>query len=249
LISTGFGQSFLINMKFLIGKKKEMTQIFEESGRVIPVTVVSAGPCFVTQIKTKDHDGYEAVQVGYQIRKKGNTKSNLKSKFQFIKEFRSRGSDFEKLSTLKVNDEIAVETFEVGDKINLIGYSKGRGFQGVVKRHGFHGHPATHGHKDQLRMPGSIGSKRTGSVAPGKRMAGHMGDAQVTVKNLPIIKIVPEKNEIYLAGAVPGARNGLVLLTAVGDLKIKKQKVEATVQEQALKESTTEAVSQTEVQE
>ncbi len=210
-------------MKFILGKKIEMSQLFNEAGDVQPVTLVQAGPCVVTYVKTKEKDGYEAVQLGFD-KKKNLTKplrGHLKGlgDFRWLREFRNtentKTQENLKLGD-KINvsaqrgDKITVEIFKVGDKVKVIGTSKGKGFQGVVKRHGFHGGPASHGHKDQERMPGSIGSKRIGSVAPGKRMAGHMGAAQITVSNLEIVKIEPEKNLLYLKGAVPGARGSLV---------------------------------------
>lgn len=205
-------------MKFILGKKIEMSQLFNEAGDVEPVTLVEVGPCLVTYVKTREKDGYEAVQLGFG-KKKNLTKplrGHLKGlgDFRWVREYRISNqqsviSDQENISP-KRGDKITVEIFKIGDKVKVTGTSKGRGFQGVVKRHGFHGAPASHGHKDQERMPGSIGSKRIGSVAKGKRMAGHMGAEQVTVKNLEIVKIEPEKNLLYLKGAVPGARGSLV---------------------------------------
>lgn len=208
-------------MKFILGQKQEMTQIFkEDSGDVIPVTRVSAGPCPIIRIKEQDSsDGYHAAVIGLTGKKKmgkrdlGQTKGlgNL----QYIKEFRL----VDPLEA-KIGDLIKVDTFGVGDKVKVVGISKGKGFQGVVKRHGFHGQQATHGTKDQERAPGSIGPTEPARVFPGMRMPGHMGSQQVTVKNLEIIKIDIDKNELFIKGAIPGARHGLLMLSATGDLKL-----------------------------
>lgn len=193
-----------------MGRKLEMTQVFQSNGTVIPVTLVKADPCIVTQIKTNETDGYSSIQIGC-----GHTKNLSKPEVghlkdletsAILKEFRVNTSDF------KRGDKIEASIFVPGDKIDVVGTSKGRGYQGVVRRHGFHGSPASHGHKDQLRMPGSIGSRRQGPIAKGKRMAGHMGDAQTTVKNLEIVSVDSGKNIIAIKGAVPGARGSLVLI-------------------------------------
>ncbi|OGG87550.1 50S ribosomal protein L3 [Candidatus Kuenenbacteria bacterium RIFCSPHIGHO2_02_FULL_39_13] len=210
-------------MKFILGTKKQMTQIFEpESGDVIPVTIVNAGPCRIVKIKTSaSKDGYNAIVLGLPAKKKlakrelGQIKDlgNLAD----VKEFRS-----DELKNLKRGDALTVDIFEVGDKVKVVGISKGKGFQGVVKRYGFHGHSATHGTKDQERSPGSIGPTAPARVFPGMRMAGHMGAERVTVKNLAIAKIDSEKNELYIKGALPGAKNGLLLISCPGALKVKK---------------------------
>jgi large subunit ribosomal protein L3 len=197
-------------MKFIIGRKLEMTQIFRDNGTVVPVTLVKADPCVVTQVKEEAKDGYVAVQIGCSEAKGLNKPEagHLKDlpALSTLREFRTESSD------LKRGDKIEVASFVPGDRVDIIGTSKGRGFQGVVKRHGFHGSPASHGHKDQLRMPGSIGSRRQGPIAKGKRMAGHMGDARVTVKNLEIISVDVGKNLLAVKGAVPGARGSLLLI-------------------------------------
>jgi len=192
-------------MPFILGKKIRMTQIFE-GDEVVPVTEILAGPCFVLQIKNKKKDGYEAVQIGFdKITKTKNIKRSMKGKeYRFIKEFRVA------LGEMKAGDAIKLDIFKKGDMVNASGLTKGRGFTGVVKRHGFHGHNKTHGTKDQLRMPGSIGSTAAQRVFKGKRMAGRMGVERVTTKNLEIIEIQPDKNILLVRGAVPGARNGLV---------------------------------------
>jgi large subunit ribosomal protein L3 len=197
-------------MKFIIGRKLEMTQHFRDDGMVIPVTLVKAEPCVVTQVKNTEKDGYVAVQIGGELVKGLNKPEAGHVKdldlVSTLREFRVDSTDLQR------GDKIEVSVFTPGDKIDVIGTSKGHGFQGVVKRHGFHGSPASHGHKDQLRMPGSIASRRQGPVAKGKRMGGHMGDAQITVQNLEVITIDPVKQILAVKGAIPGARGSLVLI-------------------------------------
>ncbi|MGC8880688.1 MAG: 50S ribosomal protein L3 [Minisyncoccia bacterium] len=201
-------------MKFILGTKEKMTQVFSEKGEIIPVTVIKAGPLKVTQIKTKEKDGYEAVQVGFGKKKKiskpllGHLK-NL-GNFRWLKEFKIDGQN----SEFKIGDEIKVDIFEVGEKVKVIGTSKGKGFQGVVKRHGFHGSDASHGTKDRLRAPGSIGATHPQHVPKGRKMAGHTGLKRVTLKNVEIIKLDKANNLIYLKGAIPGNRGSLVLIEA-----------------------------------
>ncbi|MDD5760559.1 MAG: 50S ribosomal protein L3 [Candidatus Pacebacteria bacterium] len=190
-------------MKIILAKKLEMSQIFDEEGKVIPVTILEAGPVKVTQLKTKDKDGYEAIQVGF---------GKKKNKFQWFQEFnldKKRENEKEEI-TLKIGDEIKVDVFQEGDEVWVIGKSKGKGFQGVVKRHGFKGSSATHGTKDQLRTSGSIGYTGIQRVVKGKKMAGRMGQEQITLKRVKVVKIIPEKNLLYLKGAVPGRRNSLL---------------------------------------
>ncbi len=203
-------------MKFILGKKIEMSQIFK-GDKVVPVTKIQAGPCLVTQIKTQEKDGYEAVQIGF-AKKRRNTKSLLghlkkgsanKEYNRYLKEFKTEKSD------LKPGDKIKVDIFQPGDKIKVVGTSKGKGFQGVVRRHGFHGASATHGTKDQERMPGSIGATGPARVFKGKKMPGRMGGQQTTVKVLEVVKVVPEENMLLVKGAVPGARNSLLEITQV----------------------------------
>jgi len=206
-------------MKFILGKKLNMSQIFSDDGKVIPVTIIQAGPCQISQVKTQEKDGYRAVQIGFYEKKK-LTKSltgHLKNlpKFRYLREFKIDDSQ-----ELKKDQEVNVSVFQSGDKVKVTGITKGRGFQGVVKRHGFHGAPASHGHKDQERMPGSIGSTDAARVFKGKKMPGQMGNSQVTVTGLEIVKIDKENNILYIKGAVPGARNGLLLISGPGELKI-----------------------------
>lgn len=206
-------------MKFILGTKKEMSQIFDENGKVIPVTLIQTGANIVTQIKNKNKDGYTAVQVGFGKRKLKNIKKpqvgHLKpvlEKFQgkgaaHIKEFGLENSEAE---NYKIGDEITINVFKEGDKVEASGVSKGKGFQGVVKRHGFHGGPRTHGQKHSEREPGSIGAVWPQRVLKGKRMAGRMGNERITIKNLKIVKIDPENNLLFISGAVPGKRGTLL---------------------------------------
>ena len=199
-------------MKFILGKKLEMSQVYGSDGSIIPVTLIKAGPCIVTQVKTKDQDGYEAVQLGYEEIKRlskpeaGHPKGL--SSLRHLCEFRATTA-----VTVKRGDVVEASLFQPGDKIHVAGVSKGKGFQGVVKRHHFHGHPTTHGHKDQARMPGSIGAGGVQHVLKGRRMAGRMGDERVTVRNLIVIE-VRDGGILAVKGAVPGARHSLIEIVA-----------------------------------
>jgi len=230
-------------MKFISGKKMSMTQIWS-GDQVVAVTPVLAGPCTITQVKNKTKDGYEALQLAYGERKLKNIKKPQQGHYKkaglsaaaHVREFKT-----DKAADFKLGDVVTVETFAVGDKINVTGTSKGRGFQGVVKRHHFHGFRATHGNKDQERMPGSIGPKGPAHVFKGTRMGGRMGGERVTTTNLQVAGIDPEKNIIFVAGAVPGALNGFVMITASGDLQVNLRKaVETKVDE--VKETAVEEV-------
>jgi len=205
-------------MKFILGKKIENSQLFLEDGRVVPVTVIQAGPCQITQIKKQETDGYRAVQIGFGFKKKlfKPLVGHLKGlpNFRYLKEF-----DLDDNQEVKEQQTIGVNTFSVGDKVKVTGISKGKGFQGVVRRHGFHGQNATHGHKDQERMPGAIGSTGPQRVFKGTRMAGRMGGDTVTVSNVEIVKIDEINNLLYVRGPVPGARNGLLMIYGAGELK------------------------------
>lgn len=220
-------------MKFILGKKLEMTQIFKGDGNVVPVTAVLVEPNVVTQIKNVEKEGYSAVQVGFG--KPKNLKKpqigHLKGidQVKTVKEFKVEASE---IAHVKRGDIISVETFEKGDTIKVIGTSKGKGFQGVVKRHGFHGSPKTHGHKDQERMPGSIGAGGVQRVFKGVRMAGHMGNERVTVSGLEVVDIDVEKNILYVKGAVPGARNSMVLIYGPGEIKVQEVKTAEVVPEE-----------------
>jgi large subunit ribosomal protein L3 len=199
----------------MLGKKIGMTQIFRQDGRVVPVTAIQAGPCTVTQIKTNGTDGYEAVQVGFDPVKRLNKalRGHLgrNGLFRFLREF-----PVDSLEGIQVGQQIGVDLFSAGDRVNVIGTSKGRGFQGAMKRHGFHGGPRTHGQSDRARAPGSIGATTyPARVLKGKKMAGHMGNARITVKNLEVAEVNPERNLILLKGGVPGAPNGLLMIRKV----------------------------------
>ncbi|MCB9798350.1 50S ribosomal protein L3 [Candidatus Nomurabacteria bacterium] len=229
-------------MKFIIGQKLGMTQIFKDDGTVVPATRVKAGPCVVTQVKTKDKDGVSAVQVGFSDQKMFRLnkpqRGHLKdlNAVRFLRDFRAEDDH-----GLKRGDVYTVKIFEAGEKVQVVGKSKGKGFQGVVKRHRFSGSLKTHGHKDQHRMPGSIGSTGPARVFKGTRMGGHMGDDRVTVKNLEVVNIDTENNEIYIKGAVPGARGGLLLIsTPEGKIEAEVASVEAPVEAVEAKEENVE---------
>ena len=191
-------------MKFLLGKKIGMSQLFGEKGKAVPVTWIEAGPCFAVQIKDENKDGYKAIQVGFKKKKKHIKKTEKEKEYRYLKEFQG---DIDKC---KVGDEINVSILEEGDKVKISGISKAKGFQGVVKRWGFHGSSKTHGTKHTLRKPGSIGSTDAARVFKGRKMAGRMGGGRITVKNLEIIKIDKEKNLIAVCGAVPGRKGTLL---------------------------------------
>lgn len=201
-------------MKFLLGTKIGMTQIANEKGRVVPVTLVEAGPVVVTQVKSKEKDGYTAIQIGFGEKKhltkslKGHMK-NLGS-FRWLREYRVDKIPNSNPQIPKVGERIDISMFEEGDTVRLSAISKGKGFQGVVKRHGFKGMKKTHGTKEKYRAPGAIGSRFPQHVRKGKRMAGRMGSDRVTRRNVEIVKIDKENNLIAVSGAVPGARGTLV---------------------------------------
>jgi len=201
--------------KGLIGKKIGMTQIFDENGAAIPVTVIEAGPCFVTQVRTTASDGYASVQLGFDEVKpkrltngeKGHLKRNNLPPLRFLREFRAKEPG------VNEGEKVTVSLFTVGERVDVIGTSKGKGFQGGVKRYHFRGGPRTHGASDRERAPGSRGSTTTpGRVYKGARGPGHMGDDRVTAQNLKVVLVDTERNLIGVRGAVPGARNGLVVI-------------------------------------
>lgn len=200
-------------MKFILGKKLGMSQIFDKRGNIIPVTVIGAGPCFVTQIKEKEKDGYSAVQIGFEELKLDKIKKPQKDKpFKYIKEFRIReGEKYD----FKKGDKIGVSIFTEGDKIKVSGTSKGKGFQGVVKRHRFSGGPASHGHRHVLRRPGSIGTSFPERVIKGKRMPGRTGGRGVTIRNLKIALVDDKNNLLAITGAVPGPNGSLVEISSI----------------------------------
>ncbi len=201
--------------KGLIGKKIGMTQIFNEEGLAIPVTLIEAGPCYVTQVRRPEKDGYSAVQLGFQEvnpkRLTGGQLGHLKRAgvppLRYLREFRVKDPD------VSEGDVVTVERFSVGERVDVVGTSKGRGFQGGVKRFGFGGGPKTHGQSDRWRAPGSRGAGSTpGRTMKGARGPGHMGNERVTVMGLEVVLVDPERNLLAVKGGVPGPKGGLVLI-------------------------------------
>ncbi len=201
--------------KGLIGKKIGMTQIFDDAGAAVPVTLIEAGPCYVTQVRTPEKEGYASVQLGFvEIKPKrltggqlGHLKRNNLPPLRFLREFRSESAD------LKEGDKVDVSAFAVGERVDIQGTSKGKGFQGGVRRYHFRGGPKTHGQSDRHRAPGSRSSGTTpGRVYKGSRGAGHMGDDQITAQNLKVVLVDTERNLLGVCGSVPGARGNLVLI-------------------------------------
>lgn len=215
-------------MKSILGKKVGMTQIFQK-GEVVPVTVIQAGPCFVAQVKTLDRDGYAAVQLGFEETRPKRLnrperqhlqKSDLPP-LRYLREF-PLGED--EVSAFSEGQSITVDIFQAGEFVDVTGTSKGKGFAGVVKRHGFAGGPKTHGQSDRTRTPGAIGACKTpGRVFKGMRMAGRMGDERVTVQNLKVVMVDPERNLLAVSGAVPGADNGLLLIQQARKTRLAKR--------------------------
>jgi large subunit ribosomal protein L3 len=197
----------------MIGKKLGMSQIFDDAGLAHPVTVIEVGPCVVTQVKTQEQDGYEAVQLGFGLDSRLNRpdRGHRQASGFMSRTLREVGAD--DVSEFTVGQVIKADAFAEGDLIDVIGTSKGRGFQGGVKRHGFKGGPRTHGQSDRLRAPGSIGSSATpGRVFKGMRMAGRMGNDRVTVQNLKVLRVDAERNLLLVEGSVPGSNQGTVLV-------------------------------------
>jgi large subunit ribosomal protein L3 len=217
-------------IKGILGRKVGMTQIFTETGTAAGVTVVQAGPCVVTQVRTPEKEGYRAVQLGYEEltgrleRKltepeKGHLRKNKLPLMRVLREVETDGD-----GEPKVGDRIDVTMFAVGEMVDVIGTSKGKGFAGVVKRYHFRGGPKTHGQSDRHRRPGSIGSGTTpGRVYKGLRMAGRMGNERVTVQNLRVMQVDPERNLLVLRGAVPGPANGLITVRKAIKTNVKKK--------------------------
>jgi len=206
-------------MKGLIGKKIGMTQIFDETGEVVPVTLIEAGPCYVTHIRRPKRDNYTAVQLGFEEvnprRLTGGQLGHLKHHdlppLRYLREFQVRST-----KDVKEGDALTVEIFSVGDRVDIIGKSKGKGFAGAVKRHGFRGGPQTHGQSDRLRAPGSHGATSTpGRVFKGSKGPGHMGSVRVTSQNVRVEVVDGERNLIGVRGSVPGPRGGLVMIKEV----------------------------------
>ena len=199
-------------LRGFLGKKIGMSQVFRDNGEVVPVTVIQAGPCAVTQIKNQETDGYDAIQLGFGATKNLNKpeRGHLKNN-EPVKHLREVKAD--SLDEYTVGQNISVEIFEVGEKIDVIGTTKGRGFAGTMKRHGFGGGPKTHGQSDRARAPGSIGGGTTpGKVYKGLKMSGHMGNERVTAKNLEIVQIDHDRNLLVVKGGIPGAPNGLLII-------------------------------------
>lgn len=207
----------------LIGKKKNMTQIFADDGTVIPVTIVEANPCVVTQVKTEKKDGYSAIQLGFGKKRKismplkGHIKKGKLESVESIFEFRVSNPE-----NYKVGQLLDVEIFTEGELIDVSGFSKGKGFQGVVKRHGFSGGPKTHGSTSH-RVPGSVGASATpGRVVKGKKLPGRMGGERITVKNLKIVRVEKNNDLVAVKGAIPGSRNGIVILRKIASKEKKR---------------------------
>ena len=197
----------------LLGKKLGMTQIFDETGRAVPVTVLEVGPCPVTQIKTKERDGYEALQLGFGHSKRLNSPERGHRRpsgadSRYLREVRASDVD-----EFRVGQVLDCTLFKEGELVDVTGISKGRGFAGVMKRHGFGGGPKTHGQSDRARAPGSIGASATpGRVLKGMRMAGQMGNERVTTQNLRVAKVDAQRNLVLVRGSVPGSKGGLVMV-------------------------------------
>ncbi len=202
-------------MKFILGKKIEMSQAFDKEGNVIPVTLIEAGPCYITQIKSIEKDKYKAIQIGFEkLTKQKKIKKPQKEKpYRYLREFRYQEAGNKKQEIkeeLKKGDKIDVSVFKEAEKIKISGISKGKGFAGGVKRWGFHGQTASHGTKHTERTIGSIGSMFPQKVIKGRRMPGRMGSDRVTVKNLKIVKVDVENNLLAVKGAIPGRRGTLL---------------------------------------
>lgn len=236
-------------MKFILGKKIGMTQVFLANGIVVPVTKVQAGPCQIVEVRENKKTGTKAVQIGFEETKESRLSKPELGHLKDLDKVRNlRDFKVDNNADVKRGDAITVETFTVGDKIDVVGESKGKGFAGVVKRHHFRGGPASHGHKDNLRMPGSIGAGGVQRVFKGMRMGGHMGTDRVTIKNLEIVQVHPETNILYIKGAVPGGRNGLLLISGQGELKLNVSNQVVPAQEQTAVEAVVENQSSNEVQ-
>ncbi len=201
-----------------------MTQVFLSTGEVVPVTRIQAGPCQIVQVKDGSKDNAVALQLGFAVKKQYRINKPETGHLaglepvQFLKDF-----GIEKVDGIERGDVVTVNTFDAGDIVDVIGMSKGKGFAGVVKRHHFRGAPASHGHKHDLRAPGSIGAGGVQRVFKGMRMAGRMGGERVTVKNLEIVEVHPDTNELLVKGAVPGGRNSMIMISCEGELKVQKK--------------------------
>lgn len=204
-------------MKGIIGKKVGMTQIFDEQGKAIPVTLIQAGPCYVTQIRQQDRDGYVAIQIGYGETKPsrltqgqlGHLRRNNLPALRILREFRVKNGSVD----VEEGQEIKVDVFGKGERVDVIGMTKGRGFTGGIKRHGFHRQPKTHGQSDRERAPGSVGQNSfPGRTLKGQRMAGRLGNERITIQNLEVVLIDAERNLLAVRGSIPGAKGGIVMI-------------------------------------
>ncbi len=197
----------------LIGKKLGMSQVFDETGLAHPVTVLEVGPCVVTQVRTPERDGYSALQLGFGLSKRLNRPEQGHRRGSGFMSKTLREVKADDVTEFTVGQVVTADAFTEGELVDVVGTSKGRGFQGGVKRHGFRGGPKTHGQSDRLRAPGSIGSSATpGRVFKGMRMAGRMGNERVTIQNLKVLRVDPERNLLLVQGSVPGANESLVLV-------------------------------------
>jgi large subunit ribosomal protein L3 len=199
----------------ILGRKLGMTRLFDDTGAATATTIVEAGPCFVTQIRTQALDGYDAVQLGFGETRPGRLnkpqKGHLADGIPMVRHLREVPAD--DVDAVAVGERVDVGILSPGERVDVTGISKGKGFAGVMKRHNFHGGPKSHGQSDRWRAPGSIGAGTTpGRVFKGTRMAGHMGDERVTVKNLQIMRVDAERNLVALRGAIPGPRGGLIMI-------------------------------------
>jgi large subunit ribosomal protein L3 len=202
-------------MPGIIGKKVGMTSIYSAEGKALPCTVIEAGPCVVTQVKTQDRDGYDAVQLGFGDRKEKNTPNALKGHFKKANTSpKSKLVEFKGFDNLNLGDSINVDLFEEGEFVSVVGTSKGKGFQGVVRRHGFGGvGQATHGQHNRLRAPGSIGAcSYPARVFKGMRMAGQMGNKRIVMENLVVLKVLADRNLIVVKGSIPGSKGSTVTI-------------------------------------
>ena len=199
-------------MKGILGRKQGMTRLFMEDGTIEAVSVVEAGPCVVTQVKTEQRNGYQAVQIGYEeARKLNEPEAGHLKRVAHLRHLRELRTD--DLGDAQVGQRIDVTIFQAGDMVDVVGVSKGKGFAGGMKRHNFRGGPKTHGQSDRGRAPGSVGAGTSpGRVWKGTRMAGHMGDRRITAVNLRVLHVDPERNLVMVRGAVPGARNGMLFI-------------------------------------
>ncbi|MFP4393626.1 MAG: 50S ribosomal protein L3 [Anaerolineales bacterium] len=213
-------------MRGILGKKVGMTQVFQEDGSAVPVTVIEAGPCYVTQVRTEERDGYRAVQLGYELAKEKHlTKGQLGhldqagvSPLRYLREIRIREDE-----AFELGQEVLVDIFEPGERVDVVGKSKGRGFAGVVKRYGFAGGPKTHGQSDRHRAPGSIGACASpGRVWKGQRMPGRMGGKRVTSQNIEVVLVDPDRNLLAVKGSVPGPKGGFVIVKEARKQRVRK---------------------------